>query len=357
MTPVEQLLIQPHHPIRDAMATIDRGGRGIALVVDDEHHLVGTITDGDIRRAILNNIKLEEPASLLLERKAGSIYSTPVTARAGTPPEELQRLMHERYVQQLPLLDAEGRVVELVTLNDLLPVQELPLQGVIMAGGLGTRLRPLTEDLPKPMLPVGGRPLIEHIVSQLRRAGIRHITITTYYKPEKIRDHFGDGSGFGVEIAYVQEEKQLGTGGALALLPTPEKPLLVINGDILTQVDFRSMFKFHREHDALLTVAVRQYDLQVPYGVLECEGVYVQQLREKPVFNFLVNAGIYLVDPAAHSIIPYNKHFNMTDLIQALIDDGKNVASFPIVEYWLDIGQHADYLRAQEDMIERENFQ
>jgi NDP-sugar pyrophosphorylase family protein len=226
----------------------------------------------------------------------------------------------------------------------------LPLQAVIMAGGYGMRMRPLTEELPKTMLPVGDRPLMELIISQLRRTGIRRVNIATHYLSDKIKDHFGDGQDFGIELSYVTEDRPLGTAGALGLLEPTENPLLIINGDILTRVNFKAMLDFHRENKAALTVAVRKYDMNVPYGVIESEGALVRALVEKPLLNFLVNAGIYLLEPAVHRYIPNNRHLNMTDLIQRLIDDGQAVASFPIMEYWLDIGNDVDYAQAQKDM-------
>jgi len=221
---------------------------------------------------------------------------------------------------------------------------------VIMAGGFGQRLRPLTEKLPKPMLPVGEKPVMELIIDQLRNAGIQKVNVTTHFKPDKIRDYFGDGRAFGVDLTYVSEESPLGTAGALSLIGEKNEPLLVINGDILTQVDFRTMLAFHREHGAEITVGVRQYDLQVPYGVIESDGTTVTGLHEKPMLNFFVNAGIYFLEPSVHELIPQGEHFDMTELINALLAKGRPVASFPIVEYWLDIGQHADYAKAQEDI-------
>ena len=199
------------------------------------------------------------------------------------------------------------------------------------------------------MLAVGEKPLLEHIVRQLKNAGIRKINISTHYKSKAIRDHFVDGSSFGVEIEYFHEEEPMGTGGVLGLMPVPSTPLLVMNGDILTQVDFRSMLEHHREARAMITLAVHLYDIQVPYGVVACEGEVVQGLLEKPKYNFLINAGIYLVDPSTYKYIPSGKKFNMTDLIQWLLDANEKVISFPIVEYWLDIGKHADYEQAQVD--------
>jgi len=249
------------------------------------------------------------------------------------------------------LVDSDGCVVGLVTTRDLLPSDDLSLAAVVMAGGHGMRLRPLTDDLPKPMLPVAGRPLMEHIVSQLERAGIRRVSITTHYHAEKIVEHFGDGHAFGVDLTYVNEDRPLGTAGALALVDRPAETLLVINGDIVTQVDFHAMYAYHREHEADLTVAVRAYQVQVPYGVIETEGVHVSSIKEKPHLNFFVNAGIYLLEPSALAHIPSGRRFDMPDLIDALLGCGKPVVSFPIREYWLDIGEHDSYLQAQRDMV------
>jgi dTDP-glucose pyrophosphorylase/CBS domain-containing protein len=346
------LCIGPDDTIRQAIACIDRNEKGIALVTDETRRLLGTITDGDVRRAMLAGQSLDTPVSNVLAHKVHSPYPQPVTAPVDIEPVVLLHLMQERVVRQVPLLDAQHCVAGLITFDELLPNQTLPLQAVIMAGGFGTRLRPLTDHIPKPMLPVGDRPLIERIIDQFRESGIRRINITTNYLADKIVEHFGDGHGFGVEVSYVDEGRPLGTAGALGLMEMPQLPLLVINGDILTQVDFRAMLSYHQEHQAMLTVAVRKYELNVPYGVVENEGPFVQRLVEKPVFSFFVNAGIYLLEPAAHQYIPGGQHFNMTDLIQRLLDEGQPVASFPIHEYWLDIGQHTDYERAQADIKE-----
>lgn len=350
MIVLSDLCIAPDSSIRQAIACIDRNEKGIVLIIDEERRLLGTITDGDVRRAMLTDDSLDTPVSELLARKAGSPYPQPVTAGVGTERAALLQLMQEHVIRQVPLLDDDGRVADLVTWDQLLPDQVLPLQAVIMAGGFGTRLRPLTEDLPKPMLPVGERPLMELIVEQLRRAGIRRVNIVTHYMSEKIIEHFGDGHDFGVELNYVTEDRPLGTAGALGLMQTPQEPWLVINGDILTRVDFRAMLAYHQEHKADLTVAVSKYDLNVPYGVIKSDGVFVRSLVEKPVLSFFVNAGIYLLEPAVHCYIAKSQRFDMTDLIQRLLDEGRLVVSFPIREYWLDIGQEADYKKAQEDL-------
>jgi dTDP-glucose pyrophosphorylase/CBS domain-containing protein len=336
--------------IRDAVICIDRNGHGIALITNPEGQLLGTITDGDIRRAMLAGIDFDLPISVLLAQKASSPCSVPVIAHVGTSLDTLLQLMQKHSVRQIPLVDEYERVADLVTIEELIPQTELPVQAVVTAGGRGTRLRPLTEELPKSMLPVGGRPLMERIIEQLQLAGIRRVNVTTHYKAEKIIEHFGDGHAFGVELHYVNEDQPLGTGGGLGLLPVPHQPLLVINGDILTQVDFRAMLAFHQEQLAEMTIAVCRYDMQVPFGVVECDGPFVRQLKEKPQMGVLVNAGIYLLEPSVYDLIPNGTNFDMTDLIQWLLDKGRAVVSFPIFEYWLDIGQHGDYVRAQHDV-------
>jgi dTDP-glucose pyrophosphorylase len=344
------LFIGVNASIRDAIACIDRNGKGIALIVDDEQRLVGTVSDGDVRRAMLAGENLDTGVHVLLDAKKGGPYAKPISAPVLTPPDKILALMQEYVISQVPLLDEDGRVVEMALLEEMLPEQAAPLQAVIMAGGEGIRLRPLTEDTPKPLLPVGDRPLMELLIEQLRNSGIQQINVSTRYLSDKIKEHFGDGASLGVELNYVTEDRPLGTAGALGLMNKPDSPLLVINGDILTRLDFRSMLAFHRKHKAELTVAVRQYDLQVPYGVVECDGPLISEVREKPVYRFFVNAGIYLLEPSVIGCIPNGERYDMTDLIQQLLTEGRTVANFPIMEYWLDIGQYADYEKAQDDI-------
>jgi dTDP-glucose pyrophosphorylase/CBS domain-containing protein len=346
---LEKICLPASADLRACITSLNRGEKGIVLLLDTRGRLLGTITDGDVRRAILAGTRLEAPVAELLTAKAHSRYARPVTAPLGTGSGELLCLMRTHSVRQVPLVDEEGRVAGLMTMADLIPAQSCTLEAVIMAGGQGSRLRPMTETLPKPMLPVGEKPLMEHIVEQLKEAGIQRVSVATHYLPEKIKEHFGDGSGFGVEFNYVNEDRPLGTAGALGLMEPPKETLLVINGDILTKVDFQAMQDFHREQDALITVAVRKFEMSVPYGVVEGEGGFVTKLEEKPSLGFFVNAGIYLLEPDCFRYLPAGRRMDMTELIQALLAEGERVASFPIHEYWLDIGRHDDYLRAQED--------
>lgn len=343
---LQRVIIAPDLAIHTAISQLDRAGVGILLLCDAQGILLATLTDGDIRRALLRGTRLDSDA-LSIANQEPIVAHKPLTV-----PQALHFMDHgkEYVINHLPVVDEQNRPIELLLRSDLVMETPVPLSAVIMAGGFGTRLRPLTENLPKPMLPVGDRPLLELTIEQLRRAGIHNVNITTHYKPEKIIEHFGDGNNFGIRINYVTEDRPLGTAGGLRLLPTNDEPLLVINGDILTRIDFRAMLDFHRAHRAELTVAVRQFDVQVPYGVMEVEGAEVRGVKEKPVMSFLTNAGIYLLEPQAQLLIPNDVRFDMTDLIQLLIRQGKTVVSFPIMEYWLDIGQYADYMRAQDDV-------
>lgn len=347
---IKALHVSRQMPIRDVIEVIDRSGRvSVALLVDDQDHLVATITDGDIRRALLAGLRLDAAVETMLPLKATLPNPEPVTAPVGIDLASALVLMQARRVRQLPLVDPDSHVVDVILLSDLIAQPPEALRAVIMAGGFGTRLRPLTDDLPKPMLPIGGRPLIERIVGQLKESGIDHIVVTTHYKPQAIIDHFGDGSDFGVTMTYVQEDEPLGTGGALGLIPRIVEPLLVINGDILTQVDFRTLLDFHREYGADLTVGVRRYTFNVPYGVVETAGARVMRINEKPEMSFFVNAGIYLLEPGVSEFVPAGVSLSMTDLIQTVIDAGRVVVSFPVLEYWMDVGRTEDYQQAQVD--------
>lgn len=345
------LFLAPDATIGQACVCIDRSGRlSLALIVDELGRLLNTVSDGDIRRSLLAGLQLSDSIPTLIAIKSKTPHPLPVTAAVGTDGGTLINLMRARGVRQIPIVTHDGRVVDIVTLDDLLPEEPRVLHAVVMAGGFGTRLRPLTETIPKPMLPIGGRPLMELIIDQLRETGVTKINIATHYQAHKIVEHFGDGSGFGVDISYVNERDPLGSGGALGLMERPDEPLLVINGDILTDIDFRAMHTYHQEHNSMMTVAVRHYEMQVPYGIVDCAGTYVQALQEKPHLAFFVNAGIYLLEPSVHQYVPANQHLNMTDLIQTLLREKQTVVSFPMREYWLDIGHHNDYERAQKDV-------
>lgn len=331
----------------EVMARINDNGKGIALVVNADGRFLDTVTDGDLRRAVLAGLDLKQSVSLLRERRK----SAPVTAPEHTPAAAQIEMMRRHGLRHLPLLDGDGRVARLSAWSDFLEDESLEpgLSAVVMAGGQGTRLRPLTETTPKPLLPVGDKPVLERTIGQLRDAGVRQVFVATHYKPEAFSGHFGNGQSFGVSIDYIEEDQPLGTAGALASL-APSEPLLVINGDIVTELNYRALHAFHQESHAELTVGVREYEFKVPFGVIDTDGVVVRGIKEKPVQRFFVNAGVYLMQPEVCRLVPKGCRFDMTDLIDALLERGRHVVAFPIREYWIDIGQMDDYERAQTDV-------
>ena len=345
-TRLDSVMISPAATIADAIRQLEAAGTRALLICGEDRQLLALLTDGDVRRAILADVPFDQPCSSIAKTEP-LIAGADVTQR-----EALEIMDHGRdfVVNELPVVNADGSVMGLLLRSDL-DAGALPeLSAVIMAGGFGKRLMPLTEQVPKPMLPVGDRPLLERTIDRLRDAGIQRVAISTHHLANRIIDHFGDGAAHGVEMGYISEDQPLGTAGALRLLGDVHDPMVVINGDVLTGVDFRGMLAYHREHDAALTVGVRRCEMQIPYGVLECDGPLIRGVREKPRQSFLINAGVYLLEPTVLATIPAGRRFDMTDLIAALIADGERVVSFPIMEYWLDIGQPSDYEQAQVDI-------
>jgi len=340
---LEMVTLLPSASIAEAIAQLEKAGTGALVLCAADRKLVGLLTDGDIRRAILRGASLMTPCERIASPE-------PLTVNNSICATEALELMVKHDINHLPVIDGEGCVIRFLLRRNIAQSESTDLSAVIMAGGYGKRLLPLTEQLPKPMLPVGDKPLLERTIQQLRRSGIRDISLTTHYLPESIVQYFGDGSAFGVRLDYLTEDFPLGTAGGLKLMKRADNPFLVINGDIITGVPFREMLDFHLRHRALLTVGVRKYEVEVPFGVVELDDARVNQIKEKPSFSFFINAGTYLLDPEACDFIPSGRRFDMTDLIQALIDAGKIVVSFPIMEYWLDIGRHEDYVKAQEDV-------
>jgi dTDP-glucose pyrophosphorylase/predicted transcriptional regulator len=340
---IARVLIRPEATILEAIKTIDAGGIQIAIIADESGTLLGTVTDGDVRRGLLAGVGTEQPVRLIMNPK-------PRVLRQGYTRESAIEMMRRLSIHQLPVVSAENRVTGIELFDDLVAPREEHTWVVLMAGGLGTRLRPLTENLPKPMIPVGGRPLLETIVRNFEAQGYRRIFLSVNYKSEIIREHFGDGLKFGVSIDYLTEDKRMGTAGALSLLPSlPLGPVIVMNADLLTSVNFRHLVDFHRQQGARATMCVREYSFQVPYGVVQTDGSQLTALIEKPVHNFFVNAGVYVIDPSALVLLPPDTPFDMPQLFEAIASNGGTASVFPIHEYWLDIGRIDDLERAQDD--------
>lgn len=345
----KKILLSPQASLRDALSIVDEEALRVALVVDEQERLQGILTDGDIRRAILADINLNTAVAAVMN-------CNPLTSPVNCSRSEVLAEMKRRSILSIPVVTEDGRLVGLETWEAASAHRRYEHPVFIMAGGFGTRLKPLTDNCPKPMLKIGGKPMLEILVERFAKTGFRNIYISTHYLPNVIMDYFGNGERWGVNIEYVHEEVPLGTGGALGLLPenVPELPLIMINGDVLTSLDFERLMSFHNTHAPAATMCVRQYEYQVPYGVINCDGEHIVGMTEKPIHRYFVNAGIYILDPTIFKNVPKGISIDMPTLLDSSINDEAKVLMFPIHEYWLDIGRPDDFYRAQTDVHQLE---
>jgi len=336
----QKILIAPDTSIRNTIEVIDASAMQIALVLDSDRRLLGTITDGDIRRGILKGLSLDDSARLIMN-------PSPVVAMTNDSRDTILATMRTRKIHQIPVVDGSGRLVGVEFLDELLQPSVRENTVVLMAGGLGSRLMPLTSDCPKPLLKIGSKPILEIILENFIEQGFCRFFISVNYKAEMIEAYFGDGSRFGVEIRYLREAERMGTAGALSLLPDSiDRPLLVMNADLLTKVNFGHLLNFHTEHNAKATLCVRDFDYQIPYGVVRIDKHRLTAIEEKPVHQCFVNAGIYVLEPEMLSFLPRNTFFDMPSLLGKLIEENHETAVFPVREYWLDIGRMSDFEQA-----------
>lgn len=343
MSSFEKILLSPVATLRQAIEIIDKGTMKIALVADDNRKLLGTLTDGDVRRAILKGMGLDDSIE-------GIYYRTPTTCGINDSKERILQLAVAHKLYQIPIIDAAGIIIGIAEVDELLQPKHHSNKVVLMAGGLGTRLSPLTDTTPKPMLHVGNKPILETIIENFAKYGYTDIILSVSYKSHIIEEYFGDGSAFGVKIEYVHESKRMGTAGALALMRDRlSEPFFVMNGDLLTNVNFGHMHDYHLSHHAVATMAVREYDFQVPYGVVNVHDGRITSIEEKPTHKFFVSAGIYMLSPQILQLIPDDEFFDMPTLFEKLIAEKSNAISFPIREYWLDIGRMSDYEKANDE--------
>lgn len=328
---IKALCLPINSTLREVIEGINCGAAQIALIRESDY-LTGIVTDGDVRRGLLRGESLNSPVTNIMRR---DFRYLPANATAA----EALALMRRESLHQIPALDESGKVVHLFLLEDLIKPRKLPNSVVIMAGGEGKRLRPLTHDCPKPMLQVAGKPLLEIILKQCLDAGFENFYFAVNYLKEQIQSHFQDGSAWGARIQYLEENKPLGTAGALSLLPQrPDHPFLVLNGDVLTRVDYARLLNFHSEREAAATLCVRLHNTQIPYGVVRMDDVMVQAMEEKPVLSHYVNAGIYLLEPVLLEFVPTDRFLDMPQLMEKAIANQHRVRAFPIHEYWLDVG-------------------
>ena len=328
-----------------AVKILNQESLRIVMVVDDEERLIGSITDGDIRRGLIRQLPMNTALAEIM-------HKNPIVSLAGDDKSNILRKMKELDLLQIPIVDSDGRVTGLETFQNLLEKKKFNNPVFLMAGGFGKRLAPLTNNTPKPLLKVGDKPILENVINQFIDAGFYNFYISTHYRAEMVQEYFGDGSNLNVSIRYIYENEPLGTAGSLGLLPDnlPKLPILMMNGDLLTKVDFKELLRFHLQEGEDVTMCVREYDFQIPYGVVETDGKHVTSIEEKPVHRFFVNAGIYVLNPSMLDMVDGKSYLDMPKLLEQKMRESGKISMFPVHEYWLDIGQIKQFDQAQRDV-------
>lgn len=343
MEKLKKACISPDVTIKQALEAIDKSAIEIALVVDQEFRLLGMATDGDIRRAILRGADINACIETAMNKNYTAIGEN-------IPHDTAIRIMAEHSFRHIPVIDQQGHLKDIILWQDVIKPKKKTNYVLLLAGGLGTRLRPLTEDVPKPMLKVGDKPIIETIIGQFKQNGFTNILVSVNYKADVIEDYLKDGSHLGVNIQYIKETKRLGTAGPIRLAKEYlTEPFFVMNGDLLTNLNLSNMMDFHTSNGFDLTIATKKYELQIPYGVVRMDDIAVTGMDEKPIIGYFINAGIYCLDPKLIDYIPEDQYYDFNVLINQAISDELSIGSFPITEYWMDIGQMADYQKAAND--------
>ncbi|KOP77736.1 alcohol dehydrogenase [Lysinibacillus sp. FJAT-14745] len=341
----QKIIVTKNQTLLETMKIIDDSSLQFAVVVDENQRLLGTVTDGDIRRGILRGEGLEVPISLIMN-------PNPIIAKSGQKPYIYKRFMKLKMLKQLPIIDDSNKIIDILFMDKLESILNKNTV-ILMLGGLGTRLRPLTNDTPKPMLRVGNRTILEIIIDGFKQYGYTNFIFSVNYKKEVIQNYFQNGEAFDVTIEYVEEDKRMGTAGALSLIKNrPTQPFFVMNGDLLTQINFDQLMDFHLEHESIATMCVREYEYQIPYGVIETDGTDLVTIKEKPIQRSFVNAGIYVLSPDVFDYIPTDEFYDMPTLFEQLIEKEKKTSVFPIHEYWLDIGRMEDFNKANNEFKE-----
>jgi dTDP-glucose pyrophosphorylase/predicted transcriptional regulator len=342
MKNIENIKIFQTSTLNNALKKMDDGGIKIVLVIDKEDKLLGTLSDGDIRRGLLNGMDLNSTIESIFFKK-------PTIAKISDSKEEILKLALSKQIDQIPIIDENGKIQSIYLLHEFLKPKKKTNKVVLMAGGMGTRLMPLTENTPKPMLKIGNKPILLTIVNKFEECGYTNFVMCLNYKSRVIQDYFGDGKKFGVKIDYILEEERMGTAGALSLLKDKLKePFFVMNGDLLTNLDFEKMLDFHIKGKSKATMCVRAFNIDIPYGEVKLENEELISIVEKPVHKIFVNAGIYILEPECIDLIP-KQFYDMTSLFKKLILNKKKTISFPLGEYWLDIGRSKDYEKAKSE--------
>ncbi len=334
-------LLSHESTIQDAIVILNNFGGKIALITNDQGRFEGTISDGDIRRGLLKGLSIKSPIKEIIHHNA--IVVPPNISR-----ELVLQLMVANKIQQIPVINDGGEIVGLFVWDEISTSPEVKNLLVIMAGGMGARLRPETNNCPKPMLEVAGRPILEHIIDRARNNGFTHFVISVHYLGDMIKGYFGNGEKWGVEISYVEETRPLGTAGALRLLdPVPQSSFIVTNGDVITDINYLELLEFHTKHRAEATMAVRNHEWQHPYGIVHTQGVAITGFDEKPVTTNYINAGVYAMEPSALDIMIPGESYDMPRIFDLLREKGKATVAYPMHEPWLDVGRPYDLEQAR----------
>ena len=342
MYKIDEIKINQNASIKEALEVIDKGAIKVAVVLSDDGLLLGMLNDGDIRRALLKGMSLGDSI-------AGIINKHPVVANINDTKERILELANEKKLHQIPII-SNGKLIGIQDIREFLAPKNKPNKVILMVGGLGTRLRPLTNDVPKPMLDVGNKPILHTIVENFAKYGYTDIIMCVNYKSEIIKEYFGNGDKFGVKIEYVLENQRMGTAGALSLLQKrPKDDFFVMNGDLLTNVNFEYLHEYHKDSNALASICIRKYEMQVPYGVVNVRANKVTSIEEKPTQSFFVSAGIYMFSPIVLDFIPKGVFYDMPTLFSELLKQNFAVYPFFIREYWIDIGKMDEYRRANDE--------
>ncbi|MBY7023865.1 CBS domain-containing protein [Clostridium botulinum] len=343
---IKNLIVPKDYSIKKALKMIDEGAKGIVFIVDYNESLIGTVTDGDIRRAILNDVQLNEEIGNIM-------HINPIRVKREMSRDEIKDIFIKKAIQVIPIVDNNNKVIDMITINDILLPCGKENKVIIMAGGLGTRLKNLTKEIPKPMLKVGNEPMLKHIMNNFKQYGYNKILLSVNYKSEIIENYFQDGFAYGVKIDYIKESKRMGTAGGIKLAERyVSDPFFVINGDVFTNLNVESMMNFHLENKFDITVGTRRHSFQIPYGVINTNENVITSIEEKPTINYLINAGIYCLNTEVIKFIPDDEYFEITDLINKCIKMGLKVGSYEIRDYWMDIGHLDEYNKVNEDVYD-----
>lgn len=341
----EKILVNKEDTIISVLEVLNESGTQFVAVVDADRKLLGAVTDGDIRRGLLRGIQIQDKVELVMN-------NAPKTLASNSPRGTILKIMKANDLHHLPLVNEKNIITEIVSVNELTQVEKKENHVVLMAGGLGSRLASLTTDCPKPMLKVGGKPILETIIEIFKEHGFYKFIIAVNYKSEVIENYFKDGNHLDVEITYLKENTRLGTAGALSLYKTNNLPFIVMNGDLLTKINFSDLINFHIKNENITTMCLRQYEHQIPFGVVVTDQDRILKIEEKPIRRYFVNGGIYVLNPEALQSIPSETYYDMPTFFEALIEKNQKVGAYPFYEYWIDIGRLDDYERAHAEFLE-----